>query len=85
MPHGPFRHRRRPPVDRQNGQDVPNELSRLFGLDTSTDPAQPTPNTAPTATVDSPVVVTPATTSTPVAPTSQAQLCTYLFAPNTFN
>jgi hypothetical protein len=70
MPHGPFRHGRR--------QGLPNELSRLFGLDTSTDPGtvQPTP----TSIVDSPVAVTVSATSanTPVSPTSQAQPCTYL-------
>jgi hypothetical protein len=68
MPHGPFRHGRR--------QGLPNELSRLFGLDTSTDPTvQPT-----TAIVDSPVAVSVSATSanTPVSPTSQAQPCTYL-------
>lgn len=70
MPHGPFRHRRR--------QGVANELSRLFGLNTSTDPGvvQPTPTSA----VDSVVAVTvPATSAnTPVSATSQAQPCAYL-------
>ena len=63
MPHGSFRHRRR----RQN---VPDELSRLFGLDTSTDPGQSTP----TSIVDSPIAVTLSATSanTPVSS------CTYL-------
>lgn len=70
MPHGPFRHRRR--------QGLPNELSRLFGLDTSTDPGTVQP--APTSIVDSPVAVTASATSasTPAPATSQAQPCTYL-------
>ena len=74
MPHGPFGHRRR---QHGKGQDVPDELSRLFGLDSSTaDPAQPTPNPAPASVVNSPVAVTtPATTNTP------AQSRTYLTLP----
>jgi hypothetical protein len=63
MPHGPFRHGRRA---KSNPQDGANELSRLFGLDTSIN--------SPTAIVDSPVAVTLSATSasTPVSS------CTYL-------
>ncbi|KAF8498492.1 hypothetical protein F5888DRAFT_1802691 [Russula emetica] len=70
MLHGPFRHRRGDKFRRQN---LPDELSHLFGLGSSTDPGtvQPTP----TSIVDSSVAVTvPATSAiTPVSPTSQAQ------------
>ena len=69
MPHGPFRHR-----DKSNRQqDTPDELSRLFGLDTSTDPGPD----QPTAIVDSPIAVTVPATST-ITATSQTQPCTYL-------
>ncbi|KAI0277001.1 hypothetical protein BGY98DRAFT_1187464 [Russula aff. rugulosa BPL654] len=59
MPHGPFRHRRR---DKPVQQGVENELSQLFGLDTST-------TEGPTSTVDSPIAVSVSVTSakTPVS------------------
>ena len=77
MPHGPFRHRRRDKSNRQDGkQDGANELSRLFGLDTSTDPAT---EATPTTVVDSPVGITvPATTANTPASTSS---CMYLCLP----
>lgn len=73
MPHDPFRHRRRAKSDRQDsGNALPNELSRLFGLDTSTDAGQSTP----TATVDSPIAVTVSATSAAAA--TPVSSCTYL-------
>lgn len=67
MPHGPFKHRHRDKSGRQDGVD---ELSRLFGLDTSTDSSQSTP----TAIVDSPIAITPTATSSSTPVSS----CTYL-------
>lgn len=64
MPHGPFRHRRR---DKPVQPGVENELSQLFGLDTST-------TEGPTSTVDSPIAVSVTATSANTPLSS----CTYL-------
>ena len=71
MLHGPIDQRRHHHVNRQNF------LSRLFGVDSTSDTTQATP----TSIVDSPIAITVSATSTVSSSTSATQPCSSLCLP----